>query len=484
MLIRIWLALVLVIAGYIIALFLHINSHMDMVYDARKNELQHIVGLVKNTIQPIIEKQNAGLISKEESIKSGAAILSSMTFQDSYGDNYIFMTSYEGTMLVIPYQSSKRGINQWDMQDVNGKYLIQDIIKLAKSKEGKGFISYYYLPPGRDVPQNKISYIVGVPEWDAYIGTGMYTEDLDRYSAESLRAIILIAILTLIIIVLSTIILVRPLYLCHRLLLSLFKDVRNDPDTVPEVDLHSFNSKSEAWKLLSSFKSMLIEIHFLKDEKESAQAATLKEIKKSEELKSKYLENAEKMVIERTAELTQAQAKLEKLARLDALTSIYNRRVFDEVYEREFSAAKRTKNNLSLLIIDVDLFKNFNDRYGHHKGDECLQAISSCMQQHAQRVTDTLTRYGGEEFAVIMSDTDTENALIIAEKIRASIDKLSIIHEDNHSKKVTVSIGISTLIEGANITHIQLFDEADKALYQAKETGRNRVVVSSSAKNS
>lgn len=476
MLIRIWLALVLVVIGYVLTLFLHINSHTNVIYDARKNELQHIVSLVKNTIQPILIKQKSGLITKEKSIQEGIEIINRMTFQDSYGNNYIFMTNYEGTMLVIPYQLEKQGVNQWDMQDINGKYLIQDIIKLAKSKKGEGFINYHYLPPGRDVPQNKISYIVGIPEWDAYIGTGMYTEDLERFNKDSIQRIILIAILTLVIVVLFTIILVRPLYLCHRLLLSLFEDVRKNPNTVPEVDLHSFNIKSEAWKLLSSFRSMLTEIHILKEEKEAAQVTTLNEIKKSEKLKSKYLENAEKMVIERTKELTKAQAELEKLARVDALTSLYNRRVFDEVYEREFSLAKRTKNNLSLLIVDVDLFKKFNDRYGHQKGDECLQAISSCMQKHAQRITDTLTRYGGEEFALIMSDTDTKNASIIAEKIRSEIEGLTILHEDSSYNKVTVSIGIATLVYGMNISYTQLFDKADKALYKAKETGRNKII--------
>lgn len=476
MLKRIWLALILVVVGYVLTLFLNINSYTNMAYDARKNELRHIVSLAKNTIQPFIEKQKAGLITKEESIQKGIEILNRMTFQDSYGNNYIFMTTYEGTMLVIPFQPEKRGFNQWNMQDVNGKYLIQEIIKLAKSKEGEGFLDYYYLPPGRDVPQNKISYILGIPEWDAYIGTGMYTEDLERYNKKSISIIMLIAILTLIIIVLSNIILVRPLYLCHRLLLSLFEDIRKNPDTAPEVNLHGFNMKSEAGKLLSSFRSMLNEVYTLKEEKEAAQTATLEEVKKSEKLKSKFLENAEKMVLERTTELTKAQAELEKLARIDALTSLYNRRVFDEVYEREFSLAKRTKNNLSLLIIDVDHFKKFNDRYGHKKGDECLQAISSSMQKHAQRITDTLTRYGGEEFAIIMSDTDTKNALIIAERIRSEIEGLSILHEDSSCNKVTVSIGGATLVDGMNVSHTQLFDKADKALYEAKDTGRNKII--------
>ena len=261
MLLRIWLALIFVVVGYVLTLFLNINSHTNMAYDARKNELRHIVSLAKNTIEPLLEKQNAGLITKEESIQAGIEILKRMTFLDSYGNNYIFMTTYEGTMLVIPFQPEKQGFNQWDMQDKNGKYLIREIVKLATSPEGTGFVDYYYLPPGRTIEQNKISYIVGIPEWNAYIGTGMYTEDLERYNKKSITTIILITILTLVIIVFSNITLVRPLYLCYRRLLSLFEDIRKNPNATPEVNLSDFNIKSKAGKLLSSFKSMLDEIH-------------------------------------------------------------------------------------------------------------------------------------------------------------------------------------------------------------------------------
>ena len=123
MLIRIWLALILVVVGYVSTLFLNIHSHINMAYDARKNELRHIVSLAKNTIQSLIEKQKTGLITKEESIQEGIELLNRMTFQDNYGNNYIFMTTYEGIMQVIPFQLEKRGFNQWDMKDIKGKYL-------------------------------------------------------------------------------------------------------------------------------------------------------------------------------------------------------------------------------------------------------------------------------------------------------------------------------------------------------------------------
>ena len=261
MLLRIWLALIVVISGYVLTLWFNINSHNNMAYDARKNELRHIVNLAKNTIQPLLEKQNAGIITRDESIRDGVDILNRMTFLDSYGDNYIFMTTYDGTMLVIPFQPEKQGVNQWDLKDIHGKYLIRELVKLAKGAEGKGFLDYYYLPPGRDVAQKKISYIIGIPEWGAYLGTGMYTGDLERYNQKNITTIILITVSTIVLILLSNMILVRPLYLCHRRLLVLFENIRGNPNTAPEVNLTGFKARSEGGKLLSSFKAMIDEVY-------------------------------------------------------------------------------------------------------------------------------------------------------------------------------------------------------------------------------
>ncbi len=187
------------------------------------------------------------------------------------------------------------------------------------------------------------------------------------------------------------------------------------------------------------------------------------------------LKQAEQEKEKLITELMKAKIELEKLARVDTLTALYNRRVFDEVYEKEFSLAQRMGNDFSLLMIDVDFFKKFNDRYGHQKGDDCLQAISSCMQKNAQRITDTLARYGGEEFAIIMVNTNTENALILAERIRKDVEGLSIPHDDSIFGKVTISLGLATIGKGAEISHAQFFEKADNALYKAKETGRNKI---------
>ncbi|MDF1581205.1 MAG: cache domain-containing protein [Desulfuromonadales bacterium] len=272
MLLRIWLALIVVVGGYILTLWFNINSYTNMAYDARKNELQHIVNLAKNTIKPLLEQQNAGLLSKEESMREGIDILNRMTFLDSYGNNYIFMTTYDGIMQVIPFEPERQGVSQWNLQDINGKFLIRELVKLARSAEAEGFLDYYYLPPGRDVAQKKISYVIGIPEWSAYLGTGMYTGDLERYNQKNISTIILITVSTIVLIMLSNLILLRPLYLCHRQLRVLFKNIRKNPDTPPEVNLSDFSVNSEGGRLLISFKSMIEEVcnsrHELKVSKE------------------------------------------------------------------------------------------------------------------------------------------------------------------------------------------------------------------------
>lgn len=216
-------------------------------------------------------------------------------------------------------------------------------------------------------------------------------------------------------------------------------------------------------------------INILKREKEIAQQQALEASRKSESIKTEYLKRAENLVEERTLELTKAKNKLEKLSRIDPLTDTYNRRVFDEVYHIEFSRAKRSGQALSLLIVDIDWFKKFNDRYGHRNGDECLQKVAGAIKKHSRRVTDTLARYGGEEFAVILAETDMKSAVNIAENIRAEVEALAIDHQDSASDIVTVSIGLATVNVDQNLTMDEFFEKADKALYKAKKEGRNKV---------
>ncbi len=166
---------------------------------------------------------------------------------------------------------------------------------------------------------------------------------------------------------------------------------------------------------------------------------------------------------------------LEKLVSIDGLTEIPNRRSFDETLTTEWNRAKRDKESLSLVLIDIDFFKKYNDSYGHAAGDECLRSVAQTLSNTPQRPADLVARYGGEEFAAILPDTGCENAIPLAEKMRENVEALKVLHEANEaSEHVTISLGVATTIPGDNSTPLALIEEADKCLYNAKETGRNR----------
>ncbi|MES2349544.1 MAG: sensor domain-containing diguanylate cyclase [Pseudomonadota bacterium] len=162
----------------------------------------------------------------------------------------------------------------------------------------------------------------------------------------------------------------------------------------------------------------------------------------------------------------------------DGLTGIANRRHFDVAMEKEHRRAKRGGTPLSLLMIDIDHFKAYNDHYGHQKGDQCLIQVAAALAGMLKRPCDLMARYGGEEFAMILPETDVEQATLMAEAIRARTQELAIPHERNNSeaKLITVSIGIATQKVDAAVDIEALIGAADRALYNAKRAGRNRIV--------
>lgn len=163
----------------------------------------------------------------------------------------------------------------------------------------------------------------------------------------------------------------------------------------------------------------------------------------------------------------------------DGLTRLANRRHFDFFIEAEVARKKRKKlDGTALIMIDVDLFKSYNDLYGHVQGDECLKAVGAIIRKHVNRTGDLAARYGGEEFAVVLSNTDYVGAFLLAEKIRLDLEHAEIQHSDSPLGVVTISIGISSLSELEVDTVEGLVDIADKALYIAKSSGRNRTVIS------
>jgi diguanylate cyclase (GGDEF)-like protein/PAS domain S-box-containing protein len=174
--------------------------------------------------------------------------------------------------------------------------------------------------------------------------------------------------------------------------------------------------------------------------------------------------------------LATANRQLELLARRDALTSVANRRAFDETIEAEFRRAVREKKPLSLIMIDVDNFKAFNDNYGHPAGDRCLVRIALALSELPQRPADLIARYGGEEFAILLPNTPQAGAITIAEQARSAVKLLQIEHISQPSKVVTISLGVASLVPIHGKSQVSdLISAADQALYDAKGKGRDTV---------
>lgn len=162
----------------------------------------------------------------------------------------------------------------------------------------------------------------------------------------------------------------------------------------------------------------------------------------------------------------------------DGLTGIQNRRMFDQHIHRTWQLALSERQRVAVFLVDIDCFKDYNDRYGHQAGDECLRAVAVCLNQCARRPLDVVARYGGEEFALVLYQATREYVAEVLTRIQRSVAELNIPHEASRvASRLTVSIGAAYVLPGANRTHEGLIQLADEALYAAKEQGRNRVVV-------
>ncbi|MFC4100814.1 GGDEF domain-containing protein [Paenibacillus xanthanilyticus] len=175
--------------------------------------------------------------------------------------------------------------------------------------------------------------------------------------------------------------------------------------------------------------------------------------------------------------LHELNQQLQVLAHSDGLTGLFNRRYFNEKLEEHWSLLRTNNDPLSVLLIDVDYFKKYNDYYGHLAGDECLKHVAAAIQGCIYRTSDIVARYGGEEFAVIMPDTDKAGAIKVSERILERIRSLNIAHEPSDKGRLTLSIGLATIIPTADLVPSAIVERADIALYKAKSSGRDQVAV-------
>jgi diguanylate cyclase (GGDEF)-like protein len=228
---------------------------------------------------------------------------------------------------------------------------------------------------------------------------------------------------------------------------------------------------SKAYKTIDSQRTKL-------ERTNSAYQSEIEIRKAAEEEVLKHKENLEDLVEARTEELQIANERLEELSRVDGLTGIANRRHLDEELEREWRRMLRQEKHLSVIMCDIDHFKLYNDTYGHQQGDVCLAKVAKAIKNSINRPADLVARYGGEEFCLVLPETTQEGAAILAEIVRENVKYLQIEHRSSPaSKLVTLSLGVASMIPDRNSKPSVLLEAADRALYQAKGNGRDRVEV-------
>ena len=184
-------------------------------------------------------------------------------------------------------------------------------------------------------------------------------------------------------------------------------------------------------------------------------------------------------VAEQQATIAQANQQLQHLTQLDGLTQVANRRQFDKHLTQEWRRLKRDRQPLSLILCDIDYFKEYNDTYGHQAGDRCLQQVAEAIRSTAKRPADFIARYGPKKFAAILPNTSLEGAVQVAELIRLQVKRLKVVHhQPGISEYITISSGIGTHVPASDLSPGVLIATAEEALVEAKEQGRDRCCVS------
>jgi len=233
------------------------SNHRETLVEMRKAEIRRIVEISIRTIQPILEQHGSGAISRDAAIRRIRAIVGRMTYKSETMDNYLFMSAYDGTMLVQPLQPEMEGTYQWDAKDEHGNYYIRDLVKAARSPPAEGFVSYYYPPPGSTAPGHKLSYVRGLEGIQCYIGTGMFFDDIETLNRKYLLAPLLSVTIAFILISLLFLVILRPLARCIQIMVKAFHEISVDPSVRRPIPSAQFTAGSDENVILRGFSDML-----------------------------------------------------------------------------------------------------------------------------------------------------------------------------------------------------------------------------------
>ena len=357
---------------------------------------------------------------------------------------YVYIFDDNANMLIHP-NDNINGKNFANTKNPSkNSNIFDDLIDASK----KSKVLYYKWDKPSDKGNyiyNKVSWIEYIPELKWYIVSSAYVDDFQEAANEMRNFILLIAFVIVLISILLSLIFFRHLLKPISNLAALTREVKNGNYSIRS----DYKSDDEIGILSDAFNNMLDTI-------------------------KNNMDTLDMKVKQRTKDLQKTQEELKKLAITDPMTKLYNRRYYASVSLELLALAKRNEQEIGVIMIDIDKFKNINDTYGHSIGDEVIIALAEVLLENA-RDGDIAFRFGGEEFVMLLPNTDIEGAKTLAEKIRKILEKLNMASADDKVFNFTVSIGVSSVALSSECNTEKAIIRSDKALYEAKQSGRNRV---------
>jgi len=497
---------------------------MNDVENEIKLELKQKVDIAYNVFTPILELVRKEKISIEEAHKNIADIVRRMTYKDKYAYNYIFMSTYDGYYLVQPFEPEKEGTNMWNVKDLKGNYVVQKLVKAAKSSSDGAYIRYFSKLSNCSLIERKLTYVRGIPEINAYIGTGEYLNLKYKklYGLLNLQKLILMAIIVII-----TILMILYLYKLHKVnfnlnyeikkRLEIEKELKNEKDNIiaqksrletlfnysqdaiVEFDAvgsvlsvnRSFEkifgySKKECVgkdidKLISTDKTYNqtkeLTLKILQEKTVNIEAIRYKKDRTPVNvlIRSVYIKTNDDIlgvygIYTDITEIKNYEKKLEYMSVCDALTGLYNLNYFNKKID-EYKNKKSTL--LGIIMCDLNGLKLVNDTLGHQYGDTLLKNFADVLKKSV-REQDVIARIGGDEFSVILTGINRNQVKKIVKRINTNIEKFNK-SLDEKMLRLSVAIGCSIFEENKNITEV--IKEADDIMY------RNKLINKASSKN-
>ncbi len=483
-------------------------SYSELMLNQRKNSVSKMAYLAYNTIKPIIDEVHTGEINQSEACEKIVTVVRNMTYEDEYGKNYIFMSTYDGIMLVQPFEPQKEGSNQWSLQDSRGRYIIRELVQAAEGNPDGSFVTYDYYLPTENRAEEKLSFVIGIPEINAYIGTGMYLEstykELQRILEFQRNGFL---IMTVFILGTATFYILSLLkanqHLSKEIRERMYAEsnIRTVFDSIHDaVMIHDKygeiilgnkrvgilygipEDQVTNYSIQELFSNDFIVGDKLSQANHKEHSSLLFEWKCKRPIdgiifdgevalmKSKWSgEDVFVAVVRDISERKIHEEEIRYLAYYDFLTSLHNR-----VYIMKELDKQLNMENLkgAVFFIDLDNFKEINDSFGHFFGDEVLIQLADKLKILDQDKF-LPARIGGDEFVILCYDADLPQITQIAEKMleifRAPIRlQGNVIH-------LTCSIGIARYPKDG-YTVEEIFKNADMAMYRAKYKGKDNFI--------